>query len=193
MNEEYLWDKSGDPDPQVQQLEEILGALRYQPRPLEIPRELVVARRRSYIPILMIAATVALTLLAAGLWLRMQSQKTSPSSVVETKSTVAPGGIREDVPTTVVANDETLNQRPKKVSVRINHQNSSRNPLTASVSRVKKPREAGLKPNERQEAVIAKEQLMMALRLASEKLNLAQRRTQLSSPANLIRNQHKVG
>ncbi len=110
MNEEYLWDKSGEPDPQVQQLEEILGALRYQPRPLEIPRELVVVRRRSYIPILMIAATVALALLAAGLWLRMQSQKTSPSSVVETKSTVAPGGIREDVPTPVAAKDEALNQ-----------------------------------------------------------------------------------
>ena len=27
MNEDYLWDKSGEPDPQIQQLEEILGTL----------------------------------------------------------------------------------------------------------------------------------------------------------------------
>ena len=37
MNEDYLWDKSGQPDPEIQQLEEILGTLRYQPKPFEIP------------------------------------------------------------------------------------------------------------------------------------------------------------
>jgi hypothetical protein len=42
------------------------------------------------------------------------------------------------------------------------------------------------------EAVLAKEQLMTALRLASEKLNLAQRKTQNPS-VNQIRNQHKLG
>ncbi len=193
MNEDYLWDKSGKPDPQVQELEEILGALRYQPRPLDIPKELVVVRRRSYVPILAIAATVALALLAGGLWLRVQSQKTPSSSVVETKPTVAPGGVRKDVPTPVVVKDESLDQGTKAMSVPTNHRNSSRNLFAANMSRVKNPRETGLKPGERQEALVAKEQLMMALRLASEKLNLAQRRTQLSSPANLIRNQHKVG
>lgn len=193
MNEDYLWDKSGKPDPQVQELEEILGALGYQPRPLEIPKKLVVVRRRFYVPILAIAATVAFALLAAGLWLRVQSQKTSPSSVVEIKPAVAPSGIRKDVPTPVVVKDGSLDQRPEEVSVPINHRNSSRNLFAANIRRVKNPRETGLKPGERQEALVAKEQLMMALRLASEKLNLAQRRTQLSSPANLIRNQHKVG
>jgi hypothetical protein len=193
MNEDYLWDKSGKPDPQVQELEEILGALGYQPRPLEIPKKLVVVRRRSYVPILAIAATVAFALLAAGLWLRVQSQKTSPSSVVEIKPAVAPSGVGKHVPTPVVVRDESPDQRPKEVSVPINHRNSSRNLFAANIGRVKNPRETGLNPGERQEALVAKEQLMMALRLASEKLNLAQRRTQLSSPANLIRNQHKVG
>jgi len=194
MNEDYLWDKSGKPDPQVHELEEILGALRYQPRPLEIPKELVVVRRRFYVPILAIAATVALALLAAGLWLRVQSRKTPTSLVVETRPTVAPSGIGKHVPTPVVVKDELLDQRTKEVSVPINHRNySSRNVFAANMRRVKSPRETGLKPGERQEALVAKEQLMMALRLASEKLNLAQRRTQLSSPPNLIRNQHKVG
>src|SRR5205085_6486968 len=32
MNEDYLWDKSGEPDPEIQQLEEILKPLRYEPQ-----------------------------------------------------------------------------------------------------------------------------------------------------------------
>ncbi|HET8781463.1 MAG TPA: hypothetical protein VFM63_03520 [Pyrinomonadaceae bacterium] len=49
-----------------------------------------------------------------------------------------------------------------------------------------------LTTQEHEEAVAAKEQVMLALRLASEKLKLAQRRTQGASP-NQIKNQHKVG
>ena len=37
MNENYLWDRSGEPDPEVQNLEQILGSLRYQPRPQRFP------------------------------------------------------------------------------------------------------------------------------------------------------------
>ena len=37
MNDDYLWDKSGEPDPEIQELEEILAPLRYQPKPLELP------------------------------------------------------------------------------------------------------------------------------------------------------------
>jgi hypothetical protein len=49
-----------------------------------------------------------------------------------------------------------------------------------------------INPLERKEAVEAKEQLMLAFRVASEKLKLAQRRTQGPS-LNQIKNQHKVG
>jgi hypothetical protein len=34
MKEDYLWDRSGEPDPELQKLDEILGTLRYQPQPL---------------------------------------------------------------------------------------------------------------------------------------------------------------
>jgi hypothetical protein len=50
-----------------------------------------------------------------------------------------------------------------------------------------------LSTQEREEALAAKEQLMIALRLASEKLNLAQRKTQGPAPPTQIRNQHKIG
>ena len=37
MSDDYLWDRTGEPDPEIQKLEEVLGTLRYQPRPLRIP------------------------------------------------------------------------------------------------------------------------------------------------------------
>src|SRR5438270_4325903 len=34
MSEEYLWDRSGPPDPEIENLERILAPLRYRPHPL---------------------------------------------------------------------------------------------------------------------------------------------------------------
>jgi hypothetical protein len=189
MNDDYLWDKSGEPDPQVQQLEEILGTLRYEHRALEIPSQ-PIGRRRSYFPILAIAATIALALVAGGLWLRTQSQKAHRP--VEAKI-VVPGGIEKDVPTPIGARDGGSAQKPKDIITKRPPHLNPRNLFAGNVKRGKASPEAGLTTKERAEALEAKEQLMVALRLASEKLNLAQRRTQSSSPPNLIRNQHKVG
>ena len=189
MNEEYLWDKSGEPDPEVQQLEEILGTLRYQPRPLEIPKQLGGERRRWYLPALAVAAAVALVIVATGLWLRIQKQQTNGQS--QAAKSGVPSEIKE-APKPVVPPEEQAIQQDKKMDSP-RHRTNSGNTLATNVRRVKNARDAGLSAKEREEALAAKQQLMIALRLASEKLNLAQRRTQNSSPSNIIRNQHKTG
>ena len=153
MNEDYLWDKSGAPDPEIQQLEEILGTLRYQPQPLRL------ARRRNYVALLAIAATVAVALLAGGLWLRVQSYDVS----------IAP-----------VAMDTTLPSTPKIGLLSVSQPASAKRPPSIH---------AAVNHND-QEAVAAKQQLMFALRLASEKLNDAYRRTQTPTQ---IKNQHRAG
>ena len=156
MNEDYLWDKSGEPDPQIQELEEILAPLRYQPKPLTIP----VSRKRKYFPLLAIAATVVIALLVGGVWLRLRSEQVIPPQQAKSELPSVPSVYKEPE---VVKNTDL----PKKpVRKRIN------------------------KPD--REALAAKEQLMIALRLASEKLKSAQRRTQGASP-NQIKNQHKAG
>ena len=137
MNDDYLWDKSGEPDPQIQQLEEILGTLRYQPQPLNLPR------RRNYLALLAIAATVVMAVLAGALWTQIQRQEASIPEIAIVE------------PTPVKAN-------PFYIS----------SPLAPAK---RKPR---LTRHDRQEALAAKQQLMFALRLASEKLNAASRRTQ---------------
>lgn len=70
---DYLWDKTGEPEEDVEQLENLLGALKYQPRPLEIPASAMpkVAARSTWMifsrPQLAIAASLLLMLLA-GIW-----------------------------------------------------------------------------------------------------------------------------
>src|SRR5262249_51835286 len=79
MNDNYLWDRTGEIDPEIQQLEETLGALRYQPRPLQIPAHFKIGQRRRFQPLLAIAAAIALVAVALGLWLAIKQRQTAPS------------------------------------------------------------------------------------------------------------------
>ena len=103
---DYSWDKTGEPDPEVQELEEILGTLRYQPRPLDIPAGLQAKRERNFFrgfaPRLAIAATIAMLLLGLGLWLGLQRlQRNQPAPLVKTAepSTARPNPVNESTPT----------------------------------------------------------------------------------------------
>ena len=171
MNEDYLWDKSGEPDPEIQRLEEILGTLRYQPKPFEVPRDVPVPRRRSHFPLLAIAATLLVALLAGGIWLRVRTRQEPQQQYVK-----LPTPPVEEKP---IAREPDKTPVPPKEHVAVN-----RVPRKRSSSPV-------LSRREREEALAAKQQLMIALRLASEKLNLVHKKTQ--TPTNQIKNQHRVG
>jgi hypothetical protein len=148
MNDDYLWDKSGEPDPQIQELEEILGTLRYQPRPLNLPR------RRNYLALLAIAATVVMALLAGGLWFQIQTRDAS-------------------IPEIAFVEPQPLKVDPR--SPQVDPQLDPSLSLSPGAPTRRQPR---LARHDRREALAAKQQLMFALRLASEKLNAASRRTQ---------------
>jgi hypothetical protein len=179
MKEDYLWDKTGEPDQQIQELEEILGTLRYKPRPLVIPADLLVTRRRNYRPLLAIAATVLLALMAAGVWLSLRKSESRQPEIVKSDVKTpnqTPGPQTPNTPPENVSGPKAPDTvEPKRQREVIAH-NAPRRP------RVKKAEP---------EAEAAKEQIMLALRLASEKLNVASRRTQ--STPNPLRNQHKIG
>ena len=159
MNDDYLWDKTGQPDPEIQQLEEILGTLRYKPRPLKLPK------RRRYFPLLAIAASLLLAIVAGSIWLRVRSR----SEIVITK-------VEEQAPKSDEAPQPSRNKSAANPPVVVAVNNRHRNKSAASV----------LPKRDREEALMAKEQLMVALRLTSEKLSLLHKKTQ-------IKNQHKVG
>ena len=171
MNEDYLWDKSGAPDPEIQQLEEILGTLRYQPKPLQLAENPTArysssVHRRNYLPLLAIAASVAVALLAGGLWLQTRSTEASiPAVAFVTPATPIPS-VTPDTPVPPNA------------------------PLSVSQPASPKRHSRILAKHNDNEALAAKQQLMFALRLASEKLNAAYRRTQAPTQ---IKNQHRAG
>src|SRR5215813_3949363 len=94
MNDNYLWDRTGEPDAEIQKLEEVLGSLRYEPQPLSIPAELKVRRNHHFIP-LAIAAAIALLVIAAGLWFRVsRSQTLAPQHDVKSESPTVPQTVK---------------------------------------------------------------------------------------------------
>src|SRR2546422_224021 len=96
MNDNYLWDRTGEADAEVQRLEELLGTLHYQPKPLQIPASIKFGGKRNYAP-LAIAAALALLVLAAGIWLRGRTtQSTAP--VEARRGTIAPVAVPAESP-----------------------------------------------------------------------------------------------
>lgn len=201
MKEDYLWDRSGEPDPEIQELEEILGTLRYQPRALEIPADLEVDRKRSLFrnfgPPLAIAATIAMLLLALGVWLGLRRGQPAQMAVApkaveaQPNPAPAPSSSPNQNPNSnqlalAPASDQKLIEAPRR---RVNEPAVARNP-NRSRRQPANTQELAVKA---QEGKAAKDQLMQALRLASLKINIAQKKTQNINSREPIHNQHKIG
>ncbi len=198
MNDDYLWDRTGKPDPEIQQLEEVLGTLRYQPRPLAIPAQVQSGKNQSHFSHFAIAAAIAVLVFGVGWWLLLTSRRAVDSARVHP----TPAATAAD-PASVASKAVSGGERAIRSAIRSTEDDKITQPrrrrgaqmLAGNVSRgrrqVVKRYEATT--SERIEAEAAKEQLLLALRVASAKLSLAQKRTQGTYPANMIRNQHKVG
>jgi|SRR5215813_9146653 len=191
MNDDYLWDRTGEPDAELQELEEVLGTLRYQAQPLTMPSEMKTEARRKYFPALAIAAAVSLLVIALGVWLRIQHQRVAPPPHnAEKKNNESRESVANASPTLAEPKNEAPQPKREKNERRVHLNNKLT--LAQSLPRHKPvaPREE-LSPDQRAEAEAAKEQLRLALRVASAKLNLAQRKA-VPAPNN-TRFQHKVG
>jgi len=193
MEDNYLWDRSGEPDPEVQKLENILGTLRYQPQPLEIPQH-IQAGRRSFFPATAIAAALALFAVLLGLWFGFHRRQTTPALAAKHDSQIdqqdkAPQPQPQSVPGNEPSQAAAV-QNPKP-TVFEKRSAVPRNLLARDQSRT--PRTEIREPGLTSQELAEKEQVLVALRLVSAKLNLAQRKTQGVPQLNTIRNQHKMG
>jgi hypothetical protein len=207
--EDYLWDKTGEPDPEIERLEELLGELRFHSSTLKMPVPAPSLRiatlkssRQTFTPYLAIAATLAFLTLAGGLWLSLHSrnrigeqpstlaQKNAPALIKEdlksdhkaTDNKTAENNLREEQ--TLQSRQEGKSNLPHSVVAlasqrgarqRLNNRQLESNSLNAKASKtLREERER----EERARGEEAKDQLIMALRLASAKLNLAQKKVQ---------------
>ena len=195
---DYLWDKSGEVDPEVEHLENLLGTLRYQPRPFELPAHMQtpIRVRRAYWPHLAAAATLAFMLLASGLWFGLQR-----GDQPKTQTTVAGRGgpsterkeqqIRESnrgmnaveqasgeppaVPPSVEKPPTDMARRafPPKRGAKDSSPNLLRAASPKELITMAQKRQL-LKQQEKFEAERAKEQLLLALQVTGAELRLAQ-------------------
>ncbi len=188
MNDNYLWDRSGEPEPEIQQLEELLGTLRYEPRPLQIPANFKIGRRLNYFRPMAVAATLLLFAIAISLWVNFYRRPQHVASkaaaafetpVVPQSASVAPEELKP----------AAVNDTPK--SVRMPKRHAVPQPALLAANRAR--REPLPEPALTSEELAQKDQVLLALRLVSTKLNMAQRKLQGGTAPNVIRNQHRIG
>lgn len=86
MNEDYLWDRSGDPDPEVEHLERMLGKYRYESTPVSpVLRSQLARRPAGWMKLAAIAAAILIIL--AGLWIfRIQNRAVRTETTTATNS-----------------------------------------------------------------------------------------------------------
>jgi hypothetical protein len=98
---DYLWDKTGEPDAETERLENLLGRLRFQPTPFDLPAELPAREQRAARPPrgvftwprLALAASLTLALLAGALLLmRQQTGVTDTAPQLATQNGQADAG-----------------------------------------------------------------------------------------------------
>jgi len=180
MNDNYLWDRSGEPDAEVRELEELLGTLKYQPQPLRIPSTLRAGRRRRFIP-LTVAAAIALMMIGAGLWIHFGGSHARP--VIQARDNQPAPAANQTAPP--ASGDESATSTPPDRNIKADQ---VRKPNPSRVAR-NNPRHIRSTPAPLTEQELAeKDQVLIALRLVSAKLNLAQRKTQTIPQVNTIRN-----
>ena len=151
---DYLWDKTGEADEETKRLEELLGGLKFQPRPLELPalpaRNFHAARTRSLLswPRLAVAASLTAALLL-GAWLMMAERRTTKNDEQQLAgATEATGGeqakYQPDVP--MKADDKTTKgSEDKQPQLIDNHGETPREKTAAKRQRPRQPDLAGHK------------------------------------------------
>jgi hypothetical protein len=190
MRDDYLWDKSGQPDPEIERLEQLLGNLRYR-RPaqdLPLPARLPVQRHRSmFTPFLAAAAAVLLMITAAGFWLTLRSNQKETARVLA--SVVEQGRLPDSLNAASISaiTVRTTTHEPDKPEHNIiaTGTSSPEKPRRAIVLKRREPSVALVAKAAPQalrerisedEGVAAREQLIKALHLTSSKLNQVQKR-----------------
>src|SRR5438876_6504247 len=84
MNDDYLWDRSGEPDPELERLERVLGEYRYRETPLSPALRSRFSWQRKPWVRFAVAAAAAIVIVVAGLWIVRLQNKTVVNAPVVT-------------------------------------------------------------------------------------------------------------
>src|SRR2546423_11323648 len=201
---DYLWDKSGEVDSEIEQLEELLGTLSHRPRAAALPDSLLSQLRpRAFAHWSELAAAAVLILMGfTGLWISLQrldarAEISALASQDVSIAPVEPGNISR---TTLGAAHEVKHHSRSNAELSYGRNIRRRPPFYEAANRkgIHTPVQtsntrpvneaASVQPQmsaeELAEARRARDELILALQVASAKLNHAQRRAQSLNSTN---------
>jgi hypothetical protein len=181
MKDDYLWNRAGEADPEIEHLERVLGQLRHQRTGADIlpavdikPR----AKPARFSKMLLLAASFAFVALALTAYTvyRQTRNRADVNAAVVMVTPVTPVTPIEPGGTATGAADEP---EPKTQEPKVNV-SETRKPNTTAVRprNLNRSREQFFDERERAEGLMAKEQLIKALEITSSKLNSVQRKVQ---------------
>lgn len=170
MNDNYLWDKSGEPDEEIQHLESLLSDFRYQPRPFVVPEE---APKKMIFSMLSMStlrygaiAALALLTLGIGLWYGLRSaNEVEQIAGQPQQSTPAP---------TVAANNAEVKQISESSELQTVKHAAIARPIVRKPKVIKRATDKQLEL----EGEMAKEKVLYALQLTSKQLDVIARKIQ---------------
>jgi hypothetical protein len=199
---DYLWDPSGDADPEVEEFEEALSAIRYRAGTSELPERLENAlrmRRPKRLPwLLAAAAALAFVLFTSGLWLSwrpnqrraLPTQQAVGSNENSTPLGTSPGSETKAPPRGDEAHEPRETAQVGKSRRDVLSNGPARKQGEASAGGNKTGRRKGARSpaartpgrelyvSDAASGEAAKAQIMLALQITSSKLGLAQRMAQ---------------
>ena len=212
---DYLWDKTGEREEEVERLEGLLGNLRYKPRPLELPAEVETSATQTTWPlrthrffrpafVAAVAAALLLALVAVALILLRtdatgggrqsaqtshESQPRNPATQVtvpprQEPLTVAREPEKRDVQDVVKDSTHEQERRKERLLASVPKRQREQTPLVVQASEKRDGRLEQMSAGASLDGValkmrlLAKEQLVYALRLTSTKLREVRKRTQ---------------
>lgn len=185
MRDDYLWDRSGTPDAEIERLERTLGRLRHKPGPLVLPD--LRPQRRPLLTGLAAAAGVALMLLGAGAWLALQrsTERAAQRLLIVEPTSISLAGLHRRAESFELSGreEERVGRSPYARPAQVARASRARGRVEERQAQTVLARR--VRPERRDERTLreqelAAEKLMLALRYASSKLNLVQRRIQVN-------------
>ena len=198
MREDYLWDKTGAIDPEIERLENALAVFRYQEtEPPALPAKIIPFERkappRSFFRLAFpaFAACAAFVIVCAGIWFQFLNKSIEVAN--DTADTTAPQIIEKvsnEIPVSkpddsIVKKIESPKQSVDRNVVKIKRNVPAiarQNKLTAQIIEAKKPAVKLTK-----EEKYAYSQLMLALSITSSKFKMVKDKVENVEEENAVR------
>jgi hypothetical protein len=180
MKDDYLWNKSGDADPEIEHLERVLGSLRSKRSAQDMMpafKTMQRTRPRNVSKLMAIAAALAFAALALGVFAFLQRQSKKQDVGSQPVAMVSPLPAQTTVAPAEAAVIDTTKQddtQPTPVEVFITR--PRRPGLETRRRAVNRSLEATMHEREQAEGLMAKEQLIKALEITSSKLSFVQKK-----------------